>query len=263
MPLFDKGSGPPLIVVPGVQGRWEWIRPGLEHLSRRFRTISYSLCGDFGSGRRIDPARSFDNYLDQLDAIFDRAGVAHAAVCGISYGGFIALRYAASRPERVSSLILASSPAPGWAPSGVQSAYLAHPWRSAPTFVLTSPLRVWPEIRAAFDTPAERAGFLARHGLRVAAAPMIPGLMAARILEQQLIDFEPDCAGVRAPTLVITGERHLDQIVPVESTLRYVSMIPGATHVQIDRTGHLGIVTRPASFTSAAGSFVLDGQDGA
>ena len=25
--IYDQGSGPPVIVVPGVQGRWEWMRP--------------------------------------------------------------------------------------------------------------------------------------------------------------------------------------------------------------------------------------------
>ena len=48
--MFDRGSGPPLIVVPGVQGRWEWMQPALIALSRSCRTISYSLCGDIGSG---------------------------------------------------------------------------------------------------------------------------------------------------------------------------------------------------------------------
>jgi pimeloyl-ACP methyl ester carboxylesterase len=255
--MFDAGTGPPLIVVPGVQGRWEWIRPALESLQRRCWTISYSLCGDLGSGRRHDPARGFDNYLDQLDSIFDRAGLERAALCGISYGGFIALRYAATRPDRVSALVLSSSPSPGWKPNAIQSAYIAHPWRATPEFVLTSPLRLWPEIRAAFESPADRLAFLAQHGLRVAAAPMIPGLMAHRILEQQSIDFAPDCARIQAPTLIVTGEPGLDRIVPVESTMRYLDMIPGACHARIPRTGHLGLVTKPELFGGIVGRFVV------
>jgi pimeloyl-ACP methyl ester carboxylesterase len=258
---FDQGAGPPLIVIPGVQGRWEWVRPALEHLGRRCRTISYSLCGDFGSGRRVDRALGFDNYLGQLDDVLAQAGVERAAVCGISYGGFVALRYAATRPGRVSALIISSSPSPGWAPDPRQRAYISSPWRSTPKFIATSPLRIWPEIRAAFDTPLARAGFLARHGLRVAAAPMIPALMAARIVEQQSIDFAPDTARVRAPTLIVTGEPGLDRIVPVESTVRYLDMIPGARHATIPRTGHLGLVTRPEIFASVVGGFVEEREE--
>jgi 3-oxoadipate enol-lactonase len=253
--IFDKGIGPPLIVIPGVQGRWEWTRPALERLRTRCRTISYSLCGDFGSGCRQDPARGFDNYLEQLDRVFEAARIERATLCGISYGGFIALRYAATRPERVGALAIVSSPAPGWAPNPIQSAYIASPLRATPRFILSSPLRLWPEIRAAFATPAERLSFIVRHGLRVALAPMTPPLMAGRILQQQQIDFCPDCAQVRAPTLVVTGEPELDKVVPVESTRRYVQMIPGARYALLERTGHLGLVTQPEKFAALVGDF--------
>ena len=254
--IFDSANGPPLVVVPGVQGRWEWIRPALHALSRHCRAISYSLCGDFGSGQPMDAARSFDAYLNQLDDVLDRAGVQRAAICGISYGGLVALRYAATRPNRVAALIISSSPAPGWAPNPVQSAYIASPLRGTPKFVLTSPLRIWPEVAAAFDSPLRRLGFLIGYGLRAAAAPMKPPLMAARIVQQQQMDFLPDCALVRAPTLIVTGEPHLDRIVPVESTRRYVDLIQGARYARIDRTGHLGLVTRPNAFAAIVGGFV-------
>jgi 3-oxoadipate enol-lactonase len=257
MRMFDGGSGPPLILIPGVQGRWEWLRPALRELQLRCRTISYSLCGDFRSHCTFDRSRGFDNYLEQLDDIFTAARLERAALCGISYGGFIALRYAATRPDRVSALIIASSPAPGWKPSAIQSAYISSPLRGTPKFVLTSPLRVWPEIRTAFDRPVDRLAFLAAYGLRAAAAPMNPPLMASRIVEQQQMDFCPDCAHVKAPTLVVSGEPHLDRIVPVESTRHYADLIPGARYVQIERTGHLGLVTRPAKFASIVGDFVL------
>lgn len=256
MRIFQSGWGPPLIVIPGVQGRWEWLRPALEYLQVRCRTISYSLCGDFRSGCTIDPARGFDNYMDQLDEVFAEAHVERAALCGISYGGFVALRYAATRPRRVSALIIASSPAPGWKPSAIQSAYIVNPLRGTPKFVLTSPLRVWPEVRSAFDRPLNRLAFLAGYGLRAAAAPMNPPLMASRIVEQQQMDFCPDCARVQAPTLIVSGEPHLDRIVPVESTRRYVDLIAGAKYVQMERTGHLGIITRPERFASIVGDFV-------
>lgn len=254
--LYQAGSGPPLIVVPGIQGRWEWLRPALEQLQTRCRTVSYSLCGDFGSGCRLDPARGFDNYMDQLDRVFDAAKLDQAALCGISYGGFIALHYAATRPDRVNELVLTCSPSPGWKPNPVQRSYLKHPLRATPRFVLTSPLRIWPEIEAAFPSFAGRLGFLAGHGFRVATALMKPALMAARIREQQQIDFSPDCDRVRVPTLVITGEPHLDLIVPAENTMKYLELIPGARHYQLERTGHLGLLTRPEVYASVVGDFV-------
>ena len=262
--LYQAGSGPAVIVVPGIQGRWEWMRPALTQLQTRCRTVSYSLCGDFGSGCRLDsgPARQslaeggLDSYMDQLDRVFEAARLERAAVCGISYGGFLALRYAATRPERITALVLTSSPAPGWKPNPVQSSYLEHPLRATPKFVVTSPFRIWPEIKAAFPSVTGRLSFLASHGLRVAMAPMKPTLMASRIRQQQQIDFCPDCALVRAPTLVITGEPGLDLIVPAANTRKYLEMIPGARHYQLERTGHLGLLTRPEIYAAVVGDFV-------
>ena len=256
--MFDEGTGPPLIVIPGVQGRWEWVSPALEHLKTRCRTISYSLCGDFGSGCRQDGSLGFESYLEQLDRVLENARLSRAAVCGISYGGFIALRYAATRPDRVAALAIVSSPAPGWTPNPIQSAFIASPLRSTPRFILSSPGRLWPEILTAFATPRQRLGFIVRHALRVAAAPMNPPIMAARIVEQQQMDFSPDCVRIQAPTLIVTGEPHLDKVVPVESTRRYLELIPGARYALMERTGHLGLVTHPERFAATIGSFVRE-----
>jgi pimeloyl-ACP methyl ester carboxylesterase len=254
--MYDRGSGPPIIVVPGIQGRWEWMTPALHELQKRCRTVTYTLCGDIGSGVKFDRALGFDNYIRQLDAVFERTGLQRAALCGVSYGGFIAVRYAAMRPERVASLILTSSPAPGWVPSERQRRYVARPWLSAPSFIVTSPMRLWPEIHAAHDTWSERLLFTARHAVRVIMAPLIPPVMAARVTLQQTIDFAPDCARVKAPTLVITGDDGLDRVVPTDITRRYESLIPGARHARIDRSGHIGLLTRPAQFAEIVTSFV-------
>ena len=118
-----------------------------------------------------------------------RPGVERATICGISFGGFVALRYAAVRPARVEALVLASSPAPGWHPNPQQARWIARPWLSAPAFVASSPFRLWPEVRATYPRFAARIRFFARQGLRAAASPMIPGLMARRIREAERLDF--------------------------------------------------------------------------
>jgi pimeloyl-ACP methyl ester carboxylesterase len=258
--MFDEGGGPPVIVIPGVQGRWEWMRPGLAALAKRCRTVSYTLCGDFGSDMKFDCALGFDNFLRQIDDLFERTGFQQAAICGVSYGGFIALRYAAARPERVTSLIFVSAPAPGWTPSNRQTRHIARPWLSTPAFVLAAPRRVWPEIRMAFDTAGAALWFMARHAVRVLSAPVIPASMAARVRLQQAIDFEPECARITAPTLVVTGEDGMDTVVPTESTLRYLELIPGARFERLERSGHIGLITRPERFAEIVAGFVQHGN---
>jgi pimeloyl-ACP methyl ester carboxylesterase len=115
---------------------------------------------------------------------------------------------------------------------------------------------VWPEIRAAIQDWGTRLRFLVTHGLRVLMAPMIPSLMAARVRLQQDLDFCSDCALVRAPTLIVTGEQGLDFVVPVEVTQRYRSMIPEARYEQMGRTGHIGMLTQPDRFARIVCDFV-------
>jgi pimeloyl-ACP methyl ester carboxylesterase len=98
--------------------------------------------------------------------------------------------------------------------------------------------------------------FSVRHAVRVVAAPIFPAAMAARVTLQQGIDFAPDCARVKAPTLIVTGEDDLDQIVPAEVTRRYRQLIPGASYVQMKRSGHIGLLTHPAQFADIVSGFI-------
>jgi pimeloyl-ACP methyl ester carboxylesterase len=254
--MFDKGQGPPVVMIQGLHGRWEWTREALGALAKRCRSISYSLPGDLGSRRRYDPALGFDNYVRQLDDVLDAAGVERAALCGVSFGGFVAVRYAALRPERVSALVLASAPGPGWSPSAQQARWISRPWMSTPVFVATAPLRVWAEVRCALRGSTSSVAFLVRQGVRATVAPCIPSLMAARIRDARVVDFAPDCARVEAPTLVISGDETLDRVVPVAATRRYASLIKGARYAQMTGTGHLGVLTQPDRFATLVSDFV-------
>jgi pimeloyl-ACP methyl ester carboxylesterase len=254
--MFEEGTGPPVVVIPGLQGRWEWMRPALRQLARGCRAISYSLCGDLGSGARIDRSLGFDNFVRQLDDVLDRARVERAALCGVSFGGFVALHYAAVRPERVSALILASAPSPGFTPSSQQALWLSKPWLSAPAFVATAPLRLWPEIRTSLSSWTARLSFAVMQSGRVLAAPLVPSLMSERMRFAERIDLRSDVPRVEAPVLVITGDEGLDRVVPVPVTRRYTTLFPGARYEIMHGTGHIGILTQPERFAHIVGGFV-------
>ena len=254
--LIDLGMGVPLVLVPGIQGRWEWMRPAAEALAKRTRVVTFSLCGDPDSGCRIDPALGFDSFVAQVDAALERARVTEAAICGVSYGGLIAVRYAAIRPERVTCLILTSSPGPTWRPDARARRYVRTPWLHVPAFVLGSGRGLWPEISSAFPPLAHRLRFAAGHLGRVLASPASPPRMSQRVALLAGVDFAADAARVTAPTLVVTGEPRLDRVVPVESTREYLRCIAGARAVTLERTGHIGLLTRADRYADIVSDFV-------
>jgi pimeloyl-ACP methyl ester carboxylesterase len=80
--------------------------------------------------------------------------------------------------------------------------------------------------------------------------------MAARSTLLGSPDLTSDCARIVAPTLVISGEPSLDRVVPADGAAQYVRLIPGARAARIERTGHLGYITRPDVFAGIIELFV-------
>jgi pimeloyl-ACP methyl ester carboxylesterase len=253
--MIDVGNGPPLVLIPGLQGRWEWMRPTVEALAREFRVLSFTLAGDWGSRQAFDPRLGFDNFVVQVDRALEESGVESADLCGVSYGGLIALRYAALRPRRVRHLVLASALPPDYEADARYYFYRRAPMLLLPVLAMDSARRLSPEIRAALPSLRARARMLPQ-ALRVLAAPVSPLHMRRRMELIGTVDFVEDARHVRAPALAITGEPELDRTVPVELTRRYLNCLPDCEHVVLPRTGHLGTVTRPLEFTSVVTSFV-------
>ena len=253
---FDEGSGPAIVVIQPLQGRWEWTRPLLRALARNARVVSYSLAGEGGSGQRPDPNVTFDDYVAQLRSVMDAAGLETATVCGISFGGAVAARFAAQHPDRVNRLVIVSSPGPGWRANERQAGYVAQPWRSLPAFVFGALNRIAPEVLTAIDTHRGRLWFAVRHISIALCHPSLPPMMARRVRLLEALDLTPDCGRITAPTLIVTGEPNLDRVVPVESTKRYAQLIPGARCVMMERTGHQGVLTQPERLAALVNEFV-------
>lgn len=253
--MIDLGTGTPIVLIPGLQGRWEWMRPAVDALAKRHRVISFSLCDERTSPFPCDPAKAFDNFVTQVGTAMDRAGLPQAAIVGVSYGGLIAAEFSARHPDRVSSLVLASALHAGWQPNAQQQRFLSAPRLMSPLFVATSPGRMKLEVAAALPTMGARLRFMAGQGARIAMAPASPSRMARRVAWASAHHFA-DPRTIRARALVMTGEPGLDQVVPVAVTEQYMSELQSAQRVVLERTGHIGLVTRPDTFAEILGRFV-------
>jgi pimeloyl-ACP methyl ester carboxylesterase len=244
----------PLVLIPGIQGRWEWMQPAIDELAKEWRVIPCSLPGEPGAGTGVNG--SFDSFVDYLDGVLDAAAVERAVICGVSFGGLIALRYAARRPGRTEALILVSTPGPRWRLNPRLARYTKRPMLSSPLFFAGAFGRFWPELRVTYPDARARVRFCAAAMSRVLAAPAIPSRMSHRALLAARETFESDCACVKTPTLVITGERDLDRVVSYDETMDYVSRIEGARFQLLEHTGHLGIISAPDRFAAVVSRFV-------
>ena len=250
--LHTSGPGTPIVLVPGIQGRWEWMAPAIHALERRHRLLTFSLTEASGRG-------FFDQWHQRIDAAMEAACIQRAALVGVSFGGVIAAAYAARYPDRVTHLVLVSTPSPRYRLDRRTSWYVRWPLLALPLFAIRASHRLLPEICAALPHWGPRARFALVHSLRTLRSPVSPRLMAAWAREWQT--RSPGTAELRsvtAPTLVITGEPGLDRVVPVESSLDYLELISGARHVTLTCTGHIGLLLRPDAFAAIVSDFLQE-----
>jgi pimeloyl-ACP methyl ester carboxylesterase len=256
MHIIERGHGAPLVLIPGIQGRWEYLRPAVEALAPFFRVITFPLCGEPSSRLAIDPARGLDNYVAQVVSVLGAKQIERAVICGVSFGGLVALRFAAAHPDRTAALVLASTPAPLFRLRTRHAIYCRVPWILGPLFLAETPWRVRRETAAALPSSGARRAF-ARAAMRtLIEAPVSVSRMAARARLLSNIDLRADCGCVTAATLVVTGEHRLDFVVPVEGSSEYARLIPNARAAVLERTGHLGTITRPDAFAELVRTFV-------
>jgi pimeloyl-ACP methyl ester carboxylesterase len=253
MNIIDRGKGTPVVLIPGIQGRWEWMRPAVEVLAKHCRVITFSLADEPTSGARFDESAGIWSYVQQVNDAMNAAGIRSATICGVSFGGLIASSFAARHANKVLGLVLASAIPPAWRPDPRAQFFMRAPRLLSPLFCVGS-LRMCPEIFAARGT-MPGAAFAVQHAATVLASMFSPTLMARRARMVASHDVERELANVHCPTLVVTGEPTLDRVVPPALTRQYQRIWPHATAVVLERTGHLGSITRPDEFARLIVSF--------
>lgn len=260
MNIVDRGSGAAVVMIPGVQGRWEWMQPAVDALSRHVRVITFSLADEPSAAAHFDDRAGFANYVEQVREVLDARGVERAAICGVSFGGIIATAFAARHPSRVSSLILVSALPPTWRPDAKVSRYLRFPWLLTPAFCLGS-LRLYGEIAAASDSRWRGITAAYGAGLNVLRHMFHPGRMARRVhLLSSMGRIETELSRVTVPTMIVTGEESLERVVPPQMTREYLAIWPHARVETLARTGHLGMITRPEEFAALIYRFVSESE---
>ena len=257
MTLVDVGTGTPVVLIPGVQGRWEWMRRAVDALATGARVLTFSLADEPTAHAAFDPEHGFNSYVEQVRLALDQKGLSRAVICGVSYGGLVAATFAARHPDRTSALVLVSAIPPDWSPDARIRFYLRAPRLLVPLFMLAS-LRLFAEILSAAGSPQRAIQQGVRQAWTVLTHMFSPFRMARRA---RLIDgmaLTEEVALVAAPTLIVVGEEGRDRVVPVARTLEYATLIPHARTVTISRSGHLGCMTRPDVFAALVLSFVRE-----
>jgi 3-oxoadipate enol-lactonase len=205
-------------------------------LAEQLRLVRFDHRGHGRSPIPPGPYQIEDLARDALGLI-DHLGLERVHYCGLSLGGMVGMWLAANAPQRIDRLILLCTaaympPASMWQERArtVRGAESVEPISDATLARWLTPqfAAAHPETRASLremlvETPAE--GYAACCGA----------------IER--MDLRASLASVRAPTLVISGDR--DPSTPVERQQLIVGMIAGARHEIVAPGAHLAAVEQP------------------
>jgi len=228
-------------------GLWDAAMPAL---LGSFRTLRLDTRGH-GASDAPDGDYTLAMLADDVAAVMDAAGIAQAAVAGVSLGGMIAMELALSRPARVSALALICTSATmdktAWQ-DRIEKV------RAGGTAAIAD-LAMQRFLSPAFTSSQPAVAESVRYNLVSMAREGYAGAGAA-IRDMDLISRLP---GLTCPTLVVVGER--DASTPFSGHgENLVTAIPGATLERLD-CGHLAPLEAPAALTGALRTFFLPGPD--
>jgi proline iminopeptidase len=203
--------------------------------------------------------QTMEAQVADLDAIRKALALDQVAILGDSYGGMIAMAYAAAHPEHIARLILSDSAAPSWKglvhllpqvfpdleERGEREAkrLAADPEAAAQAGLVN-------HMRMMFYSTDLRDAYLAHMG----DLGFVPEVGRAVSQATEKLDLTAKLAGFHFPTLVITG-RHDMNVAPL-TAWRMAHAIPGAQLVFFEKSGHLPAYEEPEKYLQTLESFL-------
>jgi pimeloyl-ACP methyl ester carboxylesterase len=224
------------VLVPGLAGGFELLGPLARTLSREYRVISYQLRGEddcFALRRRF----GLRDLVHDLSEFLEWHCLERPALMGVSFGGVLALEFAAQFPQRLSSLVVQGAGA------RFERGLLQ---QVAGTVLSRYPLPA--------DNPFVNQFFNLLFGGKQKDGPLFQfvtrrcwqtdqGMMAHRFHLVERFSLDQRMDRIRVPTLLLAGDR--DLLVSKQSLADLCAGIPRARQVCLLGCGHLAFVTQP------------------
>ncbi len=232
----EWGMGPPLVLIPGLAGGYELLGPLARILSKKYRVISYQLRGE-------NDCFAVRRQFTLRDLVYDLAEflawhrLERPALMGVSFGGVLALEFAASYSSRLRSLII----------QGAGARFESGLMQQVAGMVLSRyPLPT--------DNPFVNQFFNLLFGRRQKQDSLFQfvtrqcwqtdqSVMAHRFRLVESHDVADRLERVQVPTLVLAGSR--DPLVSARNLRMLTDGIPHVRLCRLGGCGHLAFATQP------------------
>ncbi|QFY08602.1 alpha/beta fold hydrolase [Nonomuraea phyllanthi] len=229
-------------------------------LADTYRVVVFDARGSGASG--LTGPFTHEQWVADVEALRAWLGAERVVIAGGSYGGFIAMEYAAHHPSRVSAVVLRDTSADNANQElAVRNAAASSRVRVDPAKldrIMSGTVRddadlrdCWREILPLYDHDYDPA----KVEQRVAATPYhYETHNYAFAVNQPNYDIKHLLPSITAPTLVTVG-RH-DWITPVSCSETIAGLVPGAELRVFEKSGHSPQVEEAEAWESAVRDFL-------
>jgi proline iminopeptidase len=252
-PVIVANGGPGLSHVYMLQND-VWTR-----LSHNRQIVFYDQRGT-GKSKHVkaDAAWGMDAQVADMEAVRAKFGFQKFALVGDSYGGLLAMAYAAAHPEHIEKLILSDSAAPAWKdiarvlpdvfPDVLEQ--IAAREKSSAGSPGAADQRIRDHFLMLFYSEANRDAYLAG----VKDLESVPQVSAAVQKATKTLDLTPELPKFKFTTMVITGRYDMN-VAPLTAWNIYKA-IPGAKFVVFEKSGHLPSYEEPDKYVRVVEEFL-------
>lgn len=248
----DEGpdDAPVVVFIHGFPFNKSMWTPQVEALKATFRVITYDVRGHGNTDARTTEF-SIDLFVKDLLGLLDVLQLDKVVLCGLSMGGYIALKAIEKHPERFSALILSDTQCIADTPEAKakrmaaiekikESGVEKYTEESLPNFFAAESLH---------SKPAEVAKV--KEMMLATSASVLTNTLHALANRQETCS---KLATIAVPTLILVGKE--DKITPPDAARFMEGKIPNAKLVIIEKAGHLANLENPDQFNNQLTAFL-------
>jgi pimeloyl-ACP methyl ester carboxylesterase len=246
----ETGKGIPVVFIHEFAGDFRSYEPQVRHFSKYYRCITYNARGYPPSDVPKDGERySQERARDDVRSVLDALSIDKAHVVGLSMGGFAALHFGFTYPERCRSLVVAGcgyGAAPNERAKFAEEAEMNAKRFEELTMAKAAEAYALGPTRVQYQNKDPRgwrefADQLAEHSSEGSALTM-RGVQKRR---PSLFDLVDKMKTITAPTLIMTGDEDWPCLEP---GILMKNAIPTAGLVVLPNAGHTINLEEPALF---------------
>ncbi|HAV23326.1 MAG: hypothetical protein A2X67_11460 [Ignavibacteria bacterium GWA2_55_11] len=243
-------SGLPVVFIHGFPFTHRMWDPQMRALPAGIRAIAYDVRGH-GDSQVADGQYTIEFHVDDLLALLDHLVIEKAVVCGLSMGGYIALRAVERNPDRVRALVLAdtrSEADTNEARVKRSASIRAVKLEGVPTFAENFAKAVFaPET---FTKQPQTIAFIKD----LMRSNTMLGISGTLIALAARTDTTPSLSRISVPTLILVGEH--DALTPPAAAESLHKHIKDSTLTVIPGAAHMSNVENEAAFNKALIGFL-------